>query len=82
MLFNPGSISRTSTRHDDRRAPRSSSRATSELLPAPALARHSCTGRFALLWPLTGGVETWNDGVKAILAGAHAMQGRVGASVT
>jgi dihydroorotate dehydrogenase (fumarate) len=31
-------------------------------------------GRLRLSLAATGGVETWNDGVKAILAGAHAVQ--------
>ena len=31
-------------------------------------------GRIRASLALTGGVETWNDGVKAILAGAHAVQ--------
>jgi dihydroorotate dehydrogenase (fumarate) len=31
-------------------------------------------GRLRASLAATGGVETWNDGVKAILAGAHAVQ--------
>src|SRR5919206_2494017 len=31
-------------------------------------------GRIRPSLAVTGGVETWNDGVKAILAGAHAVQ--------